>query len=168
VSDTQGSGRGRKVLGWILVVLGALSVVDFFSPVPIPSVGAAALISGGVVLVAGLGVLRLGGLNWKALLSRGSRSRTKIAIDPLLPVSILKLARERGGELTVSAVAIALSVSLDQAEVGLEECVRRGAATADYDEAHAVVLYRFPEFLPPSNTGASEPPVPPAPMDSPG
>lgn len=152
----QEGGKGRKLLGWILVGLGALSVVDFFSPIPIPTVGAAALISGGILLIAGLGVLKLGDLNWRGLIGlrsaqgQTSQPRRRTRVDPLVPVAILKLARERGGLLSVSTVVIALSLPLDVAEGGLQECVERGVATPDYDEAHATLVYRFPEFLPPA------------------
>lgn len=69
-----------------------------------------------------------------------------MVIDPLLPVRILKLAREHKGILTVAQVAISLDVPLDQAEAGLSECVRAGNATPDYDIPRAHAFYRFPEF----------------------
>jgi len=69
-----------------------------------------------------------------------------------VPVSILKLAREKGGLLTVSTVAMELGMPLDVAEAGLDECARRGAAASEYDEARNTVFYRFPEFLPPADT----------------
>ena len=72
-----------------------------------------------------------------------------LPIDPLLPVRILRLAKDHAGIITVAQVAIELNVPLAHAEAGLAECVRAGNAMPDYDIAHAHPLYRFPEFLPP-------------------
>ena len=70
-------------------------------------------------------------------------------LDRLLPVRILKLAREQHGVLTVALVAMELNVPLDQAQAGLDECVRAGNALPDYDIARGHALYRFPEFAGP-------------------
>jgi hypothetical protein len=75
--------------------------------------------------------------------------REPVIIDPLLPVRILRLAREQGGTLTVAQVAMELTVPLDHAEAGLNECVRAGNAIPDYDIPRAHALYRFPEFTAP-------------------
>jgi len=72
-----------------------------------------------------------------------------VKIDPLLPVRILKLAKDHDGVLTVAIVAMELNVPLPQAQAGLEECVRVGNAAPDYDIPRGHSLYRFPEFLPP-------------------
>jgi hypothetical protein len=72
-----------------------------------------------------------------------------VTIDPLLPVRILRLAKDHEGILTVAQVAIELNVPLDHADAGLAECVRAGNAIPDYDIAHAHPLYKFPEFLAP-------------------
>jgi hypothetical protein len=69
-------------------------------------------------------------------------------------VRILKLAKSRGGTLTVSEVAIELDVPLDHAEAGLEACVRAGNALPDYDVARGHMLYRFPEFIDPGEDAA--------------
>ena len=42
-----------------------------------------------------------------------------------------------------------LNVPLDQAQAGLDECVRAGNAFPDYDIARGHALYRFPEFAVP-------------------
>jgi len=85
-----------------------------------------------------------------AVKGRGRRKGAAVTgIDPLLPVRILKLARDKGGILSVADVAIGLEVPLDHAEAGLAECVRAGNALPDYDIARAHPIYRFPEFLPP-------------------
>jgi hypothetical protein len=78
-----------------------------------------------------------------------------VAIDPLLPVRILRLAREKAGALTVSEVAISLNVPLEQAEEGLRACVRAGNATMDYDVTRGFTFYTFPEFLPPGDRSIS-------------
>jgi hypothetical protein len=75
-------------------------------------------------------------------------------IDPLLPVRVLKLAESRGGVLTVSMVAMALNVGLDECQSALDELVRKGAALADVNLATGVASYSFPEFLPPPAAGS--------------
>jgi hypothetical protein len=75
-------------------------------------------------------------------------------IDPLLPVRVLKLAEARSGVLTVSAVAMALNVGLDECQSALDELVRKGAALVDVDIATGVASYTFPEFLPHTIEGA--------------
>jgi hypothetical protein len=75
-------------------------------------------------------------------------------IDPLLPVRVLKLAEARSGVLTVSSVAMALNVSLDECQIALDELVRKGAANADVDIATGIASYFFPEFLPHTVEGA--------------
>ena len=155
MAGERNKGRRGKVLGYVLTGLGALSILDFFSPVPIPTTGVTAFVTGGLLIAGGLYVLYLRDLDWKGLLRR-TVSRQPVAdaaklppLDPLVPVAILRLAQAKGGVLTVSAVAMALSVPMDVAERGLDECAQRGAATAEYDEAKSTVTYRFPEFLPP-------------------
>ena len=75
-------------------------------------------------------------------------------IDPLLPVRVLKLAESRGGVLTVSMVAMALNVGLDECQSALDELVRKGAAQADVNLTTGVASYSFPEFLPPPAEGS--------------
>jgi hypothetical protein len=75
-------------------------------------------------------------------------------IDPLLPVRVLKLAEARAGVLTVSAVAMALNVGLDECQLALDELVRKGAANVDVDITTGVASYLFPEFLPHTIEGA--------------
>lgn len=145
----------KRVVGYGLVGFGALSVIDFFSPIPIPTTFLGAFFTGGVAIVAGAWLLTGGG--WLAYLKRWAATRDRglerkpdsVRFDPLLPVEILRLARERGGLLTVSNVSIELNVPLDQAGAALEECVRRGNAFPDYDIDRQHAVYRFPEFMPP-------------------
>jgi hypothetical protein len=75
-------------------------------------------------------------------------------IDPLLPVRVLKLAESRSGVVTVSSVAMALNVGLDECQLALDELVRKGAATVDVDLATGIATYSFPEFLPHTIEGA--------------
>ena len=155
--------RVGRVIGYGLVILGGLSVVNFFSPIPIPTVGASALISGFLFMAAGAVALipDKRGLLAKIRLLSKTRSRPAAPIDPMLPVRILKLAREQRGVLTVSTVAVELSVPLDKAQAGLDECVRNGQAAADFDMTRETTYYSFPEFLPPP----AEKPDPPKPWD---
>ncbi len=75
-------------------------------------------------------------------------------IDPLLPVRVLKLAEARAGVVTVSSVAMALNVGLDECQLALDELVRKGAASVDVDMATGIASYSFPEFLPHTIDGA--------------
>lgn len=75
-------------------------------------------------------------------------------IDPLLPVRVLKLAESHSGVLTVSVVAMALNVGLDECQIALDDLVHKGAATVDIDLSTGVSTYRFPEFLPHTINGA--------------
>ncbi len=128
----------------------------FVGASPIFPVFLEAFVVGGLLI--GTGIWILAGPDLRALvrrvvgikLSGGKGTRRppapRVVIDPLLPVRILKLAREHKGILTVAQVAISLDVPLDQAEAGLSECVRAGNATPDYDIPRAHAFYRFPEF----------------------
>jgi hypothetical protein len=147
--------RWKRVFGYGLVGFGVLSIIDFFSPIPIPTTFLGAFVTGAVAIGAGAWLLTGGG--WLAYLKRWAATRDRgparkpeaVRFPPLLPVEILRLARERGGLLTVSEVSIELNVPLDQAGAALEECVRRGNAFPDYDIDRQHALYRFPEFMPP-------------------
>ncbi len=153
MADGKPARRWKRALGYGLVAFGVLSIIDFFSPIPIPTTGMSAILSGTLFIIGGAYFLSGGG--WLAYLRRWaatrdkSPSRTKPQLaDPLLPVEILRLASNRRGELTVSTVAMELNVPLDQAAAGLDECVRRGNALVDYDMDRLHATYRFPEFTP--------------------
>jgi hypothetical protein len=66
--------------------------------------------------------------------------------DPLLAVRALRLASEHKGLLTLALTAIELNAPIDQAELALDECVRRGSAFIDVDQRTGIASYRFPEF----------------------
>jgi hypothetical protein len=144
-------------LGVILVVLGFISI-------PFVRFGGEFLLLSAFFLV--FGALRvgreLGGPEkLRSLIDRprreafGSGRSSEPRIDPLLPVRVLKLAEARAGSLTVSAVAMALNVGLDECQLALDDLVRKGAATVDVDLSTGVATYRFPEFLPHVIDGAS-------------
>jgi hypothetical protein len=151
-----------RVIGWSAVAFGALCVFVGASPF-FPGIHWEGIILGLVSFGAGAWVLagpELRATFRKALKvlkqSRtsarrpvGRRPAAASGIDPLLPVRILKLAKDHNGILSVADVAMGLDVPLDHAEAGLAECVRAGNAVPDYDIARAHPVYRFPEFLPP-------------------
>lgn len=147
------SERPRRIVGYTLLAAGAAGI--FVGASPIFPVFLEAFVVGGALIGAGLWVLagpelrallrRLVGLTFSGKATRKPPAPRTI-MDPLLPVRILKLAREHRGLLTVADVAIGLNIPIDQAEAGLSECVRTGNAIPDYDVAHAHALYRFPEF----------------------
>jgi hypothetical protein len=146
----------RRTLGYLALSAGGVATFVFLSPVfPI---GIEAFLVGGVFFA--LGAWALAGPDIRKALRRlaaargiGTRPREPRAleIDPLLPVRILRLARERRGALTVSEVAISLDIPLDQAEEGLHACVRSGNATMDFDVTRGFTFYTFPEYLPPGD-----------------
>jgi len=151
----------QRIIGYGAVILGALSVL--VGALPWFGVQAEAYAVGIVFFATGAWILagpELRDTATRALAAarearRSSRraarrpGRDPVVIDPLLPVRILKLARELGGTLTVAQVAMELTVPLDHAEAGLNECVRAGNAIPDYDIPRAHALYRFPEFAEP-------------------
>jgi hypothetical protein len=144
----------KRILGYILLGFGVLSIIDFFSPIPIPTTFLGAFLTGGIAIGAGAWLLTGGG--WLAYLKRWAATRSpgdlrqhdRVGFDPLLPVEILRLAPKHDGILTVSLVATELNVPLDQASAALEECVRQGNAFPDYDIERQHAIYRFPEFTP--------------------
>ena len=164
----------QRIVGWGLVGLGAASL--FVGASPIFPVWIEAFVLGGALFVAGAwvlagkelrGTIRKGLRAWRdsgpqrglrRLVSRDAGSLRRLAQrqagavelkDPLLPVRILKLARQMSGLLTVAQAAMELNVPLDQAQAGLDECVRAGNAFPDYDISRGHALYRFPEFTEP-------------------
>ena len=151
----------QRIVGYGAVILGAISVLIGALPwfgvqVEAYAVGIVLFASGAWVL-AGPELRDTARRAFKAAREarRGAQraarrpGRAPVIIDPLLPVRILRLAREQGGTLTVAQVAMELTVPLDQAEAGLNECVRAGNAIPDYDIPRAHALFRFPEFAAP-------------------
>jgi hypothetical protein len=147
----------RRFLGYGAIAAGAAGILVGASP--LFPVFLEAFVVGGALIAVGLWVLA--GPELRASLRKAARLKVsprssarrppapRVVIDPLLPVRILRLAREHRGILTVAEVAMGLSVPLDQAEAGLSECVRAGNAMPDYDIPRAHALYRFPEFIEP-------------------
>lgn len=154
--------KSHRIVGWTMVGIGAACVLVGVSPlfavrVEAYFLGIALFFSGAWVLAGrelrdtirkGLRTTRETRQSTQRLGRRpGQRGPGSIdLLDRLLPVRILKLARQHGGVLTVALVAMELNVPLDQAQAGLDECVRAGNALPDYDIARGHALYRFPEF----------------------
>jgi len=160
--------RTSRIVGWSLVGLGGLSILVGASP--LFPIYLEAFVLGGAFFAAGAWVLA--GRDLRDTIRRGLKaarqSRRQLRgtargrpderrpggdwlRDPMLPVRILKLAREHAGILTVAQVAMALEVPLDQAHAGLEECVREGNALPDFDLSRGHAVYRFPEFTEPDH-----------------
>jgi hypothetical protein len=149
----------RKVVGYVLVAISGICVLVGVSP--LFAVRAEAYLLGIIGFAAGAWVLvgpdvrdsvrKLARtkIQERRPSHRASEAKTgpSVLMDPLLPVRILKLAKERAGTLTVAGVAMELNVPLTQAQAGIDECVRMGNAVPDYDIPHGHALYRFPEFL---------------------
>jgi hypothetical protein len=138
----------RSRLGAILIVLGLVSMfLPFTREFALISVILIAFGASSVVReIGGKGRLR----SLFGSLRRPSEppARMQPRIDPLLPVRVLKLAESRSGLVTVSSVAMALNVGLDECQLALDELVRKGAANVDVDFSTGVASYSFPEFLP--------------------
>jgi hypothetical protein len=136
-------------LGFVLVVLG-------FVTLPFIRFGGEFLLVSGFLLAFGASRIlrepglrsRLRGLFLSTRRPPENQMRERPRIDPLLPVRVLKLAESRSGIVTVSSVAMALNVGLDECQLALDELVRKGAATVDVDLSTGVASYSFPEFLP--------------------
>ena len=151
----------RRTLGYLSLAAGCVATFVFLSP--IFPIGIEAFLVGGVFFA--LGTWALVGPGVGKLLMRALSARLGMRLpegprlppmDPLLPVRILRLAKERGGVLTVSEVAISLNVALDQAEEGLKACVRSGNATVDYHVSRGFTFYTFPEYLPPDDRAITQ------------
>jgi hypothetical protein len=152
----------QRVIGWSAVAFGAVCIFGGASPV-FEAIHLEGVFIGLASFAAGAWVLagkELRSTMRQALRARrdSRRSARHVAqrgpgaaalMDRLLPVRILKLAREHSGVLSVAQVAMELNVPLDQAQAGLDECVRSGNAFPDYDITHGHALYRFPEFAGP-------------------
>jgi hypothetical protein len=148
--------NSRRIAGWAIIAVGGAAILIGVSPL-FPVFLEAFLVGGALIAT---GVWLLAGKDLRTMVGRGkedARQRTgpgsgrarahgPVVIDPLLPVQILKLAKARQGMLTISEVAMELSVPLDHAEAGLEACVRTGNAVPDWDVARGYMVYRFPEF----------------------
>ncbi|WP_455381254.1 hypothetical protein [Salinispira pacifica] len=137
--------KGRRLFGYTAIALGAISSVVFISP--IFPIGFQAFL---------LAALFFGAAYWALARPTLPGILNRIAprlqeppppVDPMLPVRILRLARENHGTLTVSEVAIELEVPVSEAEAGLRACVRSSSAVEDFDVRRGFALYRFPEFI---------------------
>ncbi|HAE21519.1 MAG TPA: hypothetical protein DCG47_04230 [Spirochaetaceae bacterium] len=150
----------RNVAGIGCIALGVLSILNFWAPVPMPTVGPSAFISGGLLILLGL-FLRMprgpsGRVEWSrfaALLRSGDDApKPKAALsrpaDPLLTVKVLRLAADSKGRLTVSHTAMGLDVPLDLAQAHLDECALKAVAYIDINDDTGISSYCFPEFLP--------------------
>jgi hypothetical protein len=140
-----------RLFGYGLIVFGALSILDFFSPIPIPTTGMSAFVTGGLSILGGGLLLITDKGSWSTLIQRAKKTflSSRVEVDPMIPVKILKLAKTHNGILTASQVAVELNLPLKTAEAGLEECVRYNHAMADYDMKRDFKFYKFQEHLPP-------------------
>jgi hypothetical protein len=139
--------KGRRVVGYGAIVLGTASTIVFMSP--IFPIGIEAFLIGGVFFGIAYWALANPGIAGIARRLFPRLVEPPGPIAPRLPVQILRFARERHGELTVSQVAIELNIPIPEAEAGLNACVLSGNATEDYDVRRGFALYRFPEFTSP-------------------
>jgi hypothetical protein len=139
--------RFRRFLGYAAYVVGGIATFVCISP--LFPIGFEALLVGGIFFALGFWALHEDLIrDFFHRIPRFLEARPKSPADPLLPVRILKLAKTRQGILTVSEVAIEMNLPLEDAEAGLQACVRSGSAQEDFDISRGFSLYTFPEFLP--------------------
>ncbi len=140
----NGVKDGRRVLGYGAIAFGTVSTIVFLSP--IFPIGIEAFFVGAIFF--GVAYWALAKPSLSGIIRRFVPRAVEppIDIDPLLPVQILRLAREHDGNLTVSEVAIELNVPIAVAEAGLRACVRSGNASEEYDLARGYAEFKFPEF----------------------
>jgi hypothetical protein len=143
----------RKKVGIGLAIFGALNILDFFSPIPIPTIGISAFVVGSLFIAGGLLLANFDRISKLRLadLLKSTRSlpqeKPRAIVNPLLPVRVLELAKSKQGKLTISEVAMGLNIGLDEAEAALTALLRRGDARADVNLTTGVTSYRFPEFI---------------------
>lgn len=146
----------RKGFGYGFLFFGIASILDFASPIPIPTEFGLAFVSGFFFIGLGSFLLLKDKIPWGKLATGAAKKLAEppkpqpqlpAKIDPMLPVQILKLAKEHKGILTASMVALELEIPLDQVEAGLNECIRYGHAMADFDMEKEITVYRFHEHL---------------------
>jgi len=140
----DGRKRKRRVLGYSAIAVGTASTIVFLSP--IFPIGIEGLVIGAIFF--GIAWWALGNASFSRLLHPVGRppAEATVPIDPLLPVQILRLAREAGGTLTVAQVAMELNIPISEAQTGLLACVRSGSASEDYNVEAGYAVFTFPEF----------------------
>ncbi len=104
----------RRRWGKIVFVIGAVTLLDWCAPVPVPLVGPPAI-------VVGLALMLIGG----AVLYRGPRMKeTNEAI---------LIAMKYGNQLSVPRLAVEMDITLEQAEKIIDALVKKGIAEIDLD-----------------------------------
>ncbi len=118
IADRLGADREqetrRRMWGRVLVVLGAVTILDSWSMFPIPLIGFPAIVVGVVVMMLG-GTMLAG------------RRRLKDTNEALM------IAMKYGNRLTVARLALELDISLNRAEKIVKKLVDKGIAEIDLD-----------------------------------
>lgn len=132
VPRMSGGGTGKRVFSIALFLLAALLVIiGIGSPEPL------LVVFGSVAASAGIALTRS---------ANNERQRRREALLAALQLTILKLAREKGGHLTVTEVATDLGWPIRRAERVLQSMDDGLRVTSDVT-AEGVILYEFPELL---------------------
>jgi hypothetical protein len=138
------SGIERRVLGTILILVAAFLIMMGFVTTEV-----GAIVVGGVIGAGGASSFYWG---WKALEGR------RQALVRALERQVLRLARDRGGSLTVTEVATELDLSMPAAEkvlIGMDDGFRvRSEVTNE-----GLLLYEFPEVRLRARLGDGESPA---------
>lgn len=132
VPRIPGGGRGKRVASIALFLLAALLVI-----VGIGGSEAVPVILGSIAASAGIALTHSANIE---------RQRRREALLAALQLPVLKLAREKGGHLTVTEVATDLGWPIRRAERVLQSMDDGLRVTSDVTD-EGVIVYEFPELL---------------------
>jgi hypothetical protein len=104
----------KKMWGRVILALGIVTILDFWSMFPVPLMGFPSIIVGAVLILLG-GTMLAG------------RQRLKDTNEAL------RIAMKHGNRLTVARLALELDISLDRAEKIVKQLVDKGIAEIDLD-----------------------------------
>lgn len=116
----------RRLSGTVLMVIGAVTLLDSCSPYPVPLIGLPSIVVGLILMIIG-GALRY----------RGPRMKeTNQAI---------MIAMQYGNQLSVTRLAVEMDVTLEQAEKIIDTLVKKGIAEIDLDtvDPDSGIIYKI-------------------------
>jgi hypothetical protein len=108
------SMASRRRWGRVLIVIGALTLIDSCAPIPIPLVGPPAIVIGAILMVAGF-----------LLSNRGAKTRQT--------TEAIMVAAKYKNKLTVTRLAYEMDVSPERAQAIIDQLIKNGIAEVDLD-----------------------------------
>ncbi len=115
VQEGRAREATRRRWGWIVFLLGVLTILDSCSVVPIPLVGPVAIWAGAIMAVLGAGLL-------------ASRAKMRDTNEAIM------VAMKYGNRLTIARLSLELDISLTKAEKIIQKLVKSGIAEIDLDQ----------------------------------